>query len=231
MNWLALLVFLVAVAAFLYWLLIITEGVFLGRRIVIFLYDLTATKYDSIKQYDPEFESGTILQPLLQAMSAKPKPWVLDVATGTARVPLLLLQEPRFDGQVVGLDAAAQMLAQATYKLNQLPLSAQRRGSLVQQTADRLPFPDRSFDVVTCLEALEFFPSDIPALGEIFRVLRPGGFLMISRRSGRDARLFLNHYRSTNDFMHLLADLGFNSLETYQWQVEYDMVTAEKPVA
>jgi ubiquinone/menaquinone biosynthesis C-methylase UbiE len=231
MNWLALLVIFMAVVAFLYWLLVTTEGVFLGQRIVILLYDLTAAKYDSIKQYDPEFESGTILHPLLQAMSAKPKPWVLDVATGTARVPLLLLREPRFDGRVVGLDAAAQMLAQAIYKLNQLPLPARQWGSLVQQTADRLPFPDNSFDVVTCLEALEFFPSDVPALEEMFRVLKPGGFLMASRRSGRDARLFLNHYRSTDDFMHLLADLGFASLETYQWQVDYDMVTAEKPDA
>ena len=46
-------------------------------------------------------------------------------------------------------------------------------------TAEALPFRDRAFDAVTCLGALLYFGDADQALSEIFRVLRPGGHLLI----------------------------------------------------
>lgn len=47
-------------------------------------------------------------------------------------------------------------------------------------TAERLPFPDRAFDVVTSVGAMEHFLDDVMAMAEIRRVLRPGGRYIVA---------------------------------------------------
>lgn len=141
---------LVALGWLLHWLFIRTEGVFLGRRIVVWLYDLAANRYDGIKQFDADTESAFITWPLRRRLKRFPAPLVLDVATGTGRLPYFLLQEPEFNGRVIGLDASAGMLAQAQVKL--APFGD--RAALVRQSALDLPFGDATFAAVTCLEAL-----------------------------------------------------------------------------
>ena len=226
MTWLFILLAIIILGLVLYWLLVITEGVFLGRRIVILLYDLTAGNYDGIKQFDEGFERQTISKTLLGELAKRQGAWVLDVATGTGRVPFLLLEDPDFMGNVVGLDAAGQMLLQAQAKLDNQTLANENRVTWIKQSAMNLPFADSTFDVITCLEALEFFPSDLVALEEMIRLLRPGGFLVTTRRRSRDAFLFLRRYRSIENFEQLLGDLGLVQVRTYLWQVDYDMVTA-----
>ncbi len=231
MSWIFLAIAVATASVALYWLLVITEGVFLGQRVVVWLYDLTARKYDAIKQFDPEHEWNSIGEPLLKALAGEPNPLVLDVATGTGRVPALLLANAAFQGHVIGLDAASKMLALAEEKLVKSPNEAKGRASLIQQTVTPLPFQDDAFHAITCLEALEFFPSDVLALQEMIRVLRPGGFLMTSRRRGREARLFIGRYRTTKNFEDLLTELGFVEVTSHDWQLDYDMVTAMKPTA
>jgi ubiquinone/menaquinone biosynthesis C-methylase UbiE len=102
--------------------------------------------------------------------------------------------------------------------------------SLVQQTAGALPFAAHTFDAVTCLEALEFFPSDEEALAEMVRVLRPGGFLMASRRIGYEGKLFLHRYRPAAAFQALLRCLGLAQIRRHLWQEGYELVTAVKNV-
>ncbi len=222
---LALLI-LVALAWLLHWLLIRTEGVFLGRRVVVGLYDLAADRYDAIKHFDPDTESAFVTWPLRRRLKAWPAPLVLDVATGTGRLPAFLLAEPEFNGRVVGLDASAGMLRQAAAKL--APFG--HRAALVRQSALDLPFADAAFDAVTCLEALEFLPDDRAALREMARVLRPGGVLLITRRQGPDAAYFLRRGRSREELEALLAEIGFNDVRSQPWQVEYELVWALRPV-
>lgn len=225
-GWLVFVVLLAAaIGLLLYWLLVITEGVYLGRRIVVWLYDLTADRYDGIKQFDPQAERFFLIRPLLARIAHRPSVLVLDVATGTGRLPLFLLDEPTFNGRVVGLDASARMLAVAAAKLGPF----RHRASLVQQTATDLPFADASFDTVSCLESLEFFPDDTVALREMVRVLRNGGVLLVTRRRGWEARTFLGRYRSAEDLSMYLERLGMAGVEIFPWQVEYDLVFARKP--
>lgn len=228
MNWIVLTVIIIAFGLVMYWLFVITEGVYLGRKMVVWLYDITAKKYDGIKQFDSEHEQRTIVEPLLIELAGEDSSWVLDVATGTGRVPALLLDSPKFSSKVIGLDAAGKMLALASAKLNRLSDEQSQRLELVQQVAEALPFSENSFSAVTCLEALEFFPSDVNALREMIRVLRPGGFLMTTRRRGYEARLFIGRYRSSEGFEELLDSLGLIEITKYSWQVNYDLVTARK---
>lgn len=216
---------IVALGLLLYWLLVITEGVYLGRRLVVWLYDQTAHRYDGIKQFDPDTESFLVIRPLLSRLADLPAPVVLDVATGTGRIPLFLLEEATFNGRVIGLDASARMLSYARAKLR----AYRHRASFVQQTAADLPFDDNSFDAATCLESLEFFPDDSAVLQEMFRVLRPGGTIMTTRRRGWEAKTFIGRYRDRETFAAHLEDLGFTAVETQLWQIEYDLVFAHKP--
>lgn len=226
--WFLLGIFLIAgMGILLYWLLVVTEGVFLGRRVVVWLYDLTADRYDGIKQFDAQAERFFVVRPLLARLDGYPSPVVLDVATGTGRFPHFLLEEATFNGRIIGLDASARMLEIAAAKLRPYGY----RAALVQQTAADLPFPNSAFDTVSCLEALEFFPNDSAALREMTRVLRPGGVLMVTRRRGWEGKTFFGRYRSSQRFEEHLQVVGLETVETLPWQVEYDLVFAQKPLS
>lgn len=224
--WIGLALLTAVLGLLYYWLFIVTEGLYLGRRVVVWLYDLTAHKYDRIKEFDPDAEQFFLIRPLVVRLRPIPNPLVLDVATGTGRLPCFLLEEATFNGRIVGLDASGKMLRLAEEKLR--PYG--HRVSLVQQTADALPFPSNQFDLVTCLEALEFFPSDTAALREMVRVLRPGGTLLVTRRKGPEGKAFIGRYRNVVQFEALLTGLGLEAVHTNPWQLDYDQVFGKKPV-
>lgn len=91
---------------------------------------------------------------------------VLDLATGTAALPLLLRARGH-RGPIVGLDRSAAMLLRAEAKGT--------KSSFVRGELGSLPFADRSFDVVTMGYGLRY-PADLPAfLRDVHRLLRPGG--------------------------------------------------------
>ncbi len=217
---------LAALGLLLYWLLVVTEGVFLGRRVVVWLYDVAADRYDGIKQFDGDSEQFFVIRPLLARMAGSPSSLILDVATGTGRFPFFLLEEATFNGRVIGLDASARMLALAASKLR--PYGP--RAGLVQQLAADLPFPAAKFDGISCLEALEFLPDDTDALREMVRVLRPGGVLMVTRRKGWEGKSFVGRYRTSAQFAAQLLAIGLESVEVLPWQVEYDLIFARKPM-
>ncbi len=223
-NFILFFIFLLLLAAFFYWLFIITEGIFLGRRVVIWLYDITADKYDEIKEYDGEAEEFFIIRPLMHHLRHERAPLVLDVATGTGRLPHYLLAEATFNGRVIGLDPARKMLAHALPKTTPY----HQRAGLVQGTAVPLPFPDNCFHAVTCLEALEFFPDSKTALSEMVRVLKPNGTLLITRRLGIEGKLFLHKYRSADNIVTLLEGMGLEKVNTQPWQIEYEQIFGRK---
>ena len=66
-----------------WWLIIPTEGVYLGRRAVIWLYDRFAHRYDGVKNYYREYEQMYLAQPIMESISPHKSPLILDVATGT----------------------------------------------------------------------------------------------------------------------------------------------------
>jgi ubiquinone/menaquinone biosynthesis C-methylase UbiE len=219
------LVALALVAALAYWELVVAEGVHLGPRIVARLYDLTAQRYNKIKQFDAAYEEWFIGEPLAQALAHVPEPSVLDAATGTGRLPLTLLRQASFHGRVIGLDSSRLMLTQAARNTHDLA----DRLTLMWLEANRLPFEDSTFDAVTCMEALEFMPNTRQALNEFVRVLRPGGLLLVTNRVGSWARWIVGHTQSRPAFEALLKSLGLASVQTQTWQVEYDLVWAIKP--
>ncbi|MBW8812978.1 MAG: methyltransferase domain-containing protein [Caulobacterales bacterium] len=110
---------------------------------------------------------------------ARPRPGeaVLDVGCGTGTLAIATRPRVGPDGEVVGADPSAEMLAGARRK-------ARRSGvevSFVQAPAQALPFPERRFDLVMSTLMLHHLPRPArgEALREIRRVLKPGGRLLV----------------------------------------------------
>lgn len=96
-----------------------------------------------------------------------PEGRALDLCTGTgALVPYLVKRY----AEVVGVDIAPQMLEVAKRRWGQLSAV-----SWVEGDAQALKLPDRSFDVVTVAYGVRNWPDFNRGLGEVFRVLKPGG--------------------------------------------------------
>jgi ubiquinone/menaquinone biosynthesis C-methylase UbiE len=199
------------------------EGTHLGPRLQGWLYDRWAKKYDLGKQASQERDAEMLARPLLARLEGVSQPVVLDLATGTGRLPLALLREPGFNGFIVALDISLGMLQQAALKLTGYKTGL----ALVRQAGWPLPFPDESFDMVCCLEALEVMPEIETPLAELFRLLRPGGTLVTSRgteASGRRAKVL-----SVEAFTALLERKGFVEIEICPWWKLFDRVLARKP--
>jgi SAM-dependent methyltransferase len=225
MAWL-LLIAPVAILLILisYWHLVIAEGAYLGPRVVRLLYDWTARGYDRLKGFDAEDEAYFLGRPLAAALSNCDRPRVLDVATGTGRLPQTLLLQPTFRGWVWGLDLSARMLRMAQKHLK--PRSSQ--AGLLLASATPLPFADEQFEAVCCLEALEFFADAGAALDDMVRVLRAGGWLLITNRVGWETRLLPGRTWSRRELISILRERSLTDISVRPWQVYYDLVWARK---
>jgi len=223
--WAGLLILSVA-GAVVYWLFFLSEGAYLGRRVVIALYDWGASSYDRVKNVQPHDDAAYLARPLVAALKEEHSPLVLDVATGTGRLPLTLLRQWDFQGRVVALDLSRPMLAVARRKTH----ARRHRVGWIREDAMALSFRNNCFHAVTCIEALEFLPWPWEALAELVRVLRPGGHLLISNRVGIDALFLPGRAYRPEALAEKLRALGLAKVRPQRWQVHYDLIAAQKPV-
>jgi demethylmenaquinone methyltransferase/2-methoxy-6-polyprenyl-1,4-benzoquinol methylase len=109
---------------------------------------------------------------MVAAVRAGPQDRVLDVATGTGMVAEALVR--RYGCSVVGLDQSEAMLAQARARVQGDPRLASHI-SLMAGEAERLPFADQEFDHLTFTYLLRYVEDPAATLGELARVVKPGG--------------------------------------------------------
>lgn len=98
---------------------------------------------------------------------------VLDLACGTGIVARLAAPILSSDGRLVGIDLNADMIAVAAEQ----PAAEGAPIAWRQGDAAALPFDEASFDAVLCQQGLQFMPDKPAVLGEMHRVLTPGGRL------------------------------------------------------
>jgi ubiquinone/menaquinone biosynthesis C-methylase UbiE len=103
---------------------------------------------------------------------------VLEIGVGTG------LSFPHYppEVQVTGVEPSAPMLRRAKQRAEELGLDVE----LVQAPAEKLPFPDDSFDTVVSLVVLCSVHDQKDVLAEIRRVLRPGGRFLFSEHVRAD---------------------------------------------
>lgn len=123
------------------------------------------------------------LAALLPAGSAH----LLDIGTGTGALAIEALE--RWPStRVTGIDASSEMVRWALGEADRrLPASTRSRLSTAVAFADRLPFPDATFDLAMSSFVLQLIPNRAAALREARRVLRPGapfGYVTWLREGG-----------------------------------------------
>jgi demethylmenaquinone methyltransferase/2-methoxy-6-polyprenyl-1,4-benzoquinol methylase len=134
----------------------------------------------------------------LDGILARPGSRVLDLCCGTGDLSLALRQKFP-NAEVVGLDFSMPMLMRAHGKgEHSLPL--------VQGDAMNVPFPDASVDAITIAFGLRNLLSVDGGLTEMFRLLRPGGRLVVLEFSRPLVPVFREIYQFYS--AHVLPRIG-----------------------
>ena len=163
---------------------------------------------------------GASLQRLVDLVQPKSAWAALDIATGAGHTALIFAPHV---ASVIASDLTPEMLTEAAR------LAAERGLKNVttrQADAEELPFPDAGFDLVTCRIAPHHFPEIPSFVGEVARVLKPGGtFALVdnvtpdaetqpdfAKAELRDAGIVYNAFEKIRDPSHGRA------LSTAEWR-------------
>jgi SAM-dependent methyltransferase len=111
-------------------------------------------------------------QALIEGAQLRPGMNVLDLASGVGDPALSVAEAVGPTGHVVATDLGPGMIALAEELARERGL---RNIEFRVANGESLPFPDQSFDVVTCRFGVMFFPDQLKAFRECLRVLKPGG--------------------------------------------------------
>jgi arsenite methyltransferase len=136
-------------------------------------------------QYPPELAG--VPDAAVESFAGVANPWqlgrlepgerVLDLGSGAGTDSLIAAQMVGEQGRVTGIDMTPEMLAKARAAAAEMGAA---NVEFVESEAERLPFPDESFDVVISNGVIDLIPDKDAVFGELFRVLTPGGRLQIA---------------------------------------------------
>ena len=151
------------------------------------MFDRIAGRYDFMNR----FLSGRVdvywrKKAIAHLQKIKPKT-LLDVATGTADMSLLAYQVLQPD-HITGIDISEGMLEMGRQKVQQRQL--EQKISLLSGDAETIKAPDQSFDAVMVAFGVRNFENLQAGLGEMLRVLKPGGRLVVLEFATPRNRLF-----------------------------------------
>ena len=101
---------------------------------------------------------------------------VLDIATGTGQVALRVAEQLP-TGYVTGIDLSEEMLKRAQAKADEKGL---KNVTFRRMDIDAMDFAENHFDGVSCGFGMFFLPDMVSALRRIVRILKPGGWFMMT---------------------------------------------------
>ena len=157
-----------------------------------------------------------------ELLGPRPDDLVLDLASGTCWATELLA---RVGVRTVSVDLSLEMMRRGRQRLAaDSRLVFRHEAAFVTARSQALPFRADSFDGVLCLNALHHLPSYAAALGEIYRVLKPGGRAVFSEPGTGHAVEPLSQFRMREETVlekavslplvrRLAIDAGFTKMQ------------------
>jgi demethylmenaquinone methyltransferase / 2-methoxy-6-polyprenyl-1,4-benzoquinol methylase len=134
------------------------------------LFDGLPARYDALEELLSLGQNRRWRRAMVDAVAEGRPATVLDVATGTAGVALMLAG--RTGADVTGVDLTEEMLRRGQARVS---AAGERRVRLAVARAEQLPFADAAFDALTFTYLLRYVADPVAALRELARVVRPGG--------------------------------------------------------
>jgi demethylmenaquinone methyltransferase/2-methoxy-6-polyprenyl-1,4-benzoquinol methylase len=134
---------------------------------------------------------------VLQLVAAKNPETILDIATGTGDLAILMAKTNAKN--IIGLDISSGMLEVGKKKIAEKKLDSVIE--MVLGDSENMPFPDNHFDAITVSFGIRNFETLETGLQEIFRVLKPSGIFVILETSVPVKTPFKQGYRFYTKFI------------------------------
>jgi demethylmenaquinone methyltransferase/2-methoxy-6-polyprenyl-1,4-benzoquinol methylase len=136
------------------------------------MFDLISSTYDRTNRILSFGMDQKWRRQVARSLPDRPNLQILDLATGTGDQILALLQSKAPIQSITGIDLSSEMLEIAKTKL-------QSRAQFLLADAQKLPFPDASFDAATFSFGIRNVINPLLSLQDIYRVLKPAGRCLI----------------------------------------------------
>ena len=166
----------------------------------------------------------------LSLLEWKPGLRILDIGCGGGATIADMLELSR-DSFVDGVDYAEKSV-EMSRKMNEKHLG--KRCRIVQGDVQALPYEDETFDLITAVETVYFWPDMVNALKEVHRVTKEGGiFAILSEacepgdHSWGEIQEHMTIYRP-QELIEMLEKAGFHDVKAYRGEGEYLTVTGKK---
>lgn len=166
------------------------------------MFDTISSEYDNLNRVISFGVDVSWRKKMVKMIAARNPKTILDVATGTGDLAILLSGIKT--EKIVGLDISAGMLEIGKQKIAAKNLS--ERIEMVLGDGEKIPFEDHTFDAITVAFGIRNFENLDAGLSEILRVLKPGGQFLILETSIPEKFPFKQGYKLyTKNIMPLIG--------------------------
>ncbi len=154
------------------------------------MFDTISGNYDNLNRVISFGIDVKWRKKVLKLVADKKPETILDIATGTGDLAILMAQTGA--KKITGFDISAGMLDIGKKKIEARKLSD--RIEMLLGDSENMPFEDNSFDAITVAFGVRNFENLEKGLGEILRVLKPGGIFVILETSNPTKTPFKQGY-------------------------------------
>lgn len=181
------------------------------------MFDNISGNYDGLNRVISFGTDVKWRKKVLAMVSAKNPDTILDIATGTGDLAILMTKTNA--KKIVGLDISAGMLDVGRKKIEQKKLS--NKIEMVLGDSENIPFEDNSFDAITVAFGVRNFETLEKGLAEILRVLKPNGIFVILETSIPKKFPFKQgYYFYTKNILPLIGKLFSKDNSAYSYLSE-----------
>jgi demethylmenaquinone methyltransferase / 2-methoxy-6-polyprenyl-1,4-benzoquinol methylase len=181
------------------------------------MFDTISGNYDNLNRVISFGIDVKWRKKVLKIVSAKQPKNILDIATGTGDLAILMAKTNA--EKIIGLDISAGMLEVGKKKVEEKKLS--NKIEMVLGDSEKIPFEDNYFDAITVSFGVRNFENLEKGFSEILRVLKPNGVFVILETSVPDKTPYKQGYRFyTKNILPLIGKLFSKDNSAYGYLSE-----------